>query len=219
MTSPAGSLHPLIPQSLLEAIRNLDTPLDDGLSDLSGELTAKRLGLSHTVAQQIERYEESAHRNQAVPTEEVILIFRLVGRRPDAALVFADAGRRAARYAVRQASTATRLGLRLIPKALRGRLGPSAAARIARDVLRIELTLMPKAEGEAAGGFGASARVAESLATLAGYPGTGCAFYSAGLAELLRVTSGFEGAMVHEQCRSRGDPSCAWRAAEPGGYG
>ncbi|MGQ0702781.1 MAG: hypothetical protein ACT4PM_06580 [Gemmatimonadales bacterium] len=209
----------MIPQSLLEAIRNLDTPLDDGLTDLAGEMTAKRLGLSHTVAQQIERYEESAHRKQVVPTEEVILIFRLVGRRPDAALVFADAGRRAARYAVRQARAATRLGLRLTPKALRPRLGPRAAARIARELLRMELTLTPSRSGETVSGFGASARVAESLATLAGYPGTGCAFYSAGLAELLRVTSGFEGAMVHEQCRGHGHPSCAWRAAEAGGYG
>ena len=61
-------------------------------------------------------------------------------------------------------------------------------------------------------------RLAESMATWAGFPGTGCYFYSAILAELLRVTSGFEGAMVHERCRGRGDDHCVWRAAEAGGY-
>jgi predicted hydrocarbon binding protein len=65
---------------------------------------------------------------------------------------------------------------------------------------------------------GPQVRMTESLATLAGFPGTGCYFYSAVLAELLRVATGFEGAMVHERCLSRGDDHCFWRAAEAGGY-
>lgn len=208
MTSPYG-LYPFIPQSLLEAIRNLDTPLDDGLNELAEEMTAKRLGLSQTVAQQIERYQESAVRKHLVPIEEVILIFRLVGRRPDAALVYSDAGRRAARYAVRAAGAGSRLVLRLAPSPIRRSYGRNTAARLARRLLRIDLELAAS---------GASARVSDSLATLAGFPGSGCAFYSSALAELLRVTGGFEGAMVHEQCRGRGEPYCSWRAAEPGGY-
>ena len=40
----------VIPLSLLEAIRNLDTPVEDGLDERSPELVAKRLGLSSTVA-------------------------------------------------------------------------------------------------------------------------------------------------------------------------
>ena len=174
-------------------------------------MVAKRLGLSQTVAQQIERYQESATRKHLVPVEEVILIFRLVGRRSDAALVYADAGRRAARYAVRASGALPRLLLKLIPKPLRAGPGRRTAARVARRALRIELEV-GRTQSEA------SARVSDSLATLAGYPGTGCAFYGAALAELLRVTTGFEGAMVHEECRGRGDPCCAWRAAEPGGY-
>jgi hypothetical protein len=38
------------------------------------------------------------------------------------------------------------------------------------------------------------------------------------IAELLRVASGFEGAMVHERCRARGDELCVWRGALPEGY-
>src|SRR6185295_10186434 len=115
-------IHALIPLSLLEAIRNLDTPLDDGLNELAGETVSKRLGLSSTVAQQIERYREAVEANGAVPAEEAISVFRLVGRRPDATLVYSDAGRRAARYAARSASGVKRGLRRLLPRRVRRRL-------------------------------------------------------------------------------------------------
>jgi hypothetical protein len=207
--TPSDSVHSLIPQSLLEAIRNLDTPLDDGLNELAGETVSKRLGLSTTVAQQIERYREHAQRNGAVPADEVIQIFRLIGRRPDAALVYADAGRRAARYAARASGMGTRLLLRASPRPLRRRFGTRAAVGLARRLLDLELALTPQAP---------QVRLVESMATQAGFPGTGCHFYSAVVAELLRVLSGFEGAMVHERCRARGDADCFWRAAEAGDY-
>jgi hypothetical protein len=209
----SDALPALIPQSLLEAIRNLDTPLDDGLNELAEEMMAKRLGMSHTVALQIDRYQDSARRKQLVPLDEVILIFRLVGRRPDAALVYADAGRRAARYAVRGAGWGTRAILGVLPGAMRRNSGRGIAARLSHARLGVELERHPRREGEIL-----TARVAESLATRAGYPGTGCAFYGAALAELLRMTSGFEGAMVHEHCRAKGEAYCSWRAVEPGGY-
>jgi hypothetical protein len=207
--TPSDGIHSLIPQSLLEAIRNLDTPLDDGLSELAAETISKRLGLSTTVAQQIERYREHAQRSGAIPAEEVIQIFRLIGRRPDAALVYADAGRRAARYAARSSSGGSRLLLRAGPRPLRRKLGTRVAVRVARRLLGVELELAGRTP---------EVRLAESLATQAGFPGPGCYFYSAVIAELLRVTSGFEGAMVHERCRARGDDQCFWRAAEAGGY-
>jgi hypothetical protein len=169
--------------------------------------------LSQTVALQIERYSSSASRKQGIPDDEVILIFRLVGRRPDAALVYADAGRRAARYAVRTAGLGTRTMLRVAPGPLGRRYGVGAAARLARSRLGVPMERHSLRQGEIV-----TARVTESLATQAGYPGTGCAFYGAALAELLRMTSGFEGAMVHEHCRGQGEPYCSWRAAEPGGY-
>ena len=39
-------VHAIIPLSLLEALRNLDTPVEDGLEELAGEIVSKRLGLS-----------------------------------------------------------------------------------------------------------------------------------------------------------------------------
>lgn len=208
MTHP-DTIHALIPQSLLEAIRNLDTPLDDGLTELAEETVSKRLGLSTTVAQQIERYRESAEHDGSVAAEEAVSVFRLVGRRPDATLVYADAGRRAARYAARAAGMGTRVLLGVSPAPLKRHFGIRSAARAARRMLGLELNLRSGVP---------HVRVTESLATLAGYPGTGCYFYSAVIAELLRVASGFEGAMIHERCRARGDTDCFWRASEAGGY-
>ena len=207
LSSP--TIHALIPLSLLEAIRNLDTPLDDGLNELAGETVSKRLGLSSTVAQQIERYREAVEHNASVPSEEAVSVFRLVGRRPDATLVYSDAGRRAARYAARSAGIGTKMLLGVSPKPLRRRLGAKSAAQVSRKLLGIHLELLPS---------GYQVRLTESLATAAGFPGTGCYFYSAVIAELLRVATGFEGAMVHERCHARGDDHCFWRAAEAGGY-
>lgn len=205
----AATVHPLVPLSLLEAIRNLDTPIDDGLAELAGETVSKRLGLSTTVAQQIERYREQAERRTPVALDEAVSIFRLVGRRPDATLVYSDAGRRAARHTARTGSTGSRLLLSMSPELLKRRFGPRTAARLAQRILDIPVSL---AHGRA------EARLDESLATQAGFAGTGCSFYSALLAELFRVAGGFEGAMVHERCRARGDDHCFWRAAESEGY-
>jgi predicted hydrocarbon binding protein len=203
------TINALIPQSLLEALRNLDTPLDDGLNDLAEETVSKRLGLSTTVAQQIERYRESAEDDGEVPAEEAISVFRLVGRRPDATLVYSDAGRRAARYAARAAGVGTKVLLGVSPGALKRHFGIRSAARVASKLLGLEINLRSG---------NPQVRLKESLATRAGFPGPGCYFYSAVIAELLRVASGFEGAMIHERCRALGDDHCFWRATEAGGY-
>ena len=165
--------------------------------------------MSSTVAQQIDRYREDAGRNLPIETEEAVSIFRLVGRRPDAALVFADAGRRAARYVARARGRMVQLLVRASPRGMRRRLGDRSARRAARRHLGLELDLDHGSP---------ELRLAETLATRAGYPGSGCYFYSAVIAELLRLASGFEGAMIHERCRARGDELCVWRGALPEGY-
>ena len=59
-----------VPLTLLEAIRNLDTPVNDGLELLSPELIGKRLGLSATVQAQIARYTEQLERGETVSRDE-----------------------------------------------------------------------------------------------------------------------------------------------------
>ena len=161
------------------------------------------------MAAQIERYEEERERNGGVPRDEAIGVFRLVGRRPDASLAFADAGRRAARYAADGAGAWTRTIMKVAPASLSQTLGFGAAARLARRRFEAELR---------GAGRSAEVRIDDPLSIAALPGGDGCTFYGSMFAELVRVLAGMEGAMSHERCRGRGDPACVWRWAEAEGY-
>jgi hypothetical protein len=194
----------LVPLSLLEAIRNLDTPVEDGLDELAEEIVVRRLGLSPTVAAQIQRYRATAEREGTVELDEVVSVLRLVSRRPDAALVFADAGRRAARYAARSRGRSARTFARMSPAGMARRLSLGVASRLARQVFGGELRA-PAHDTEV--------RMTDPLSILAVPDGAACTFYGAAYGELLRCLTAFEGAMLHERCRSRGDDACVWRSA------
>jgi hypothetical protein len=204
------SVPAILPLAILEAVQNIDTPADDGLGALEHELAAKRLGLSPTVAAQVKRYRERAEAGEDLDRDEALAVFRLVGRRPDAELVFADAGRRAARYAARERGSGARALAAVSPGKLATSVRMRTAARLAERWLLIELRSsqgVPRAE---AGG--------ESPALAAGEDGVGCRFYSAALAELLRLVADYEGVMIHEACRMRGDARCIWRGERAQGY-
>lgn len=204
--SVPSTVNAIVPLALLEAIRNLDTPLDDGLSaELAAETFTKRLGLSSTVAAQIQRYRDMVDRGTAVPDEEAVQVFRLVGRRSDATLVYSDAGRRAARLAARRFGGQPGALGRVFPKTTRRRMGVKAAARAIKRAFGVELNADPA---------GPWATMTESLASRAGFEGPGCFFYASLIGEALRVASGFEGSMIHEKCRSRSDDACRWKAAD-----
>src|SRR5436189_129889 len=78
---------------------------------------------------QVQRYGTAAGGEGTVEFDEVVSVLRLVGRRPDAPLVFADAGRRAARYAARSRSRSARTLARVSPARLARRVSLRAAAR------------------------------------------------------------------------------------------
>lgn len=199
----APAVPALIPLSLLEAIRNLDTPVEDGLADYAEDIVSRRLGLSTTVAAQIQRYKETADRDGTVPADEVISVLRLVGRRPDAGLAFADAGRRAARYAARARGRSAQAFFRVSPGAVGRRMASRAVRKVAAAVFRGELAAhTPDTE----------VRMRAPLSILAMPDGSACGFYGAVYGELLRYMTGFEGAVVHERCEARGDDGCLWRA-------
>jgi hypothetical protein len=199
---PKPSVPALIPLSLLEAIRNLDTPVEDGLDELAAEIAVRRLGLSPTVAAQIQRYRQAADRGTAVHLDETISVLRLVGRRVDAPLVFADAGRRAARYAAKNRGKRTLL--RVAPGGVGRRLALRSAARITRNVFGGELKPRPQ---------DIEVRMQSPLSIAALPTGEACVFYGSVYQELLRSMTGFEGALLHERCRSRGEDACVWRTA------
>lgn len=201
---PKPLVPALIPLSLLEAIRNLDTPVEDGLDELAAEIVVRRLGLSPTVAAQIQRYRQAADRGTTVHLDETISVLRLVGRRVDAALVFADAGRRAARYAARNRGKSSRTLLRMAPGEVGRRLALRSAARITRRVFGGELKPRPQ---------DIEVQMQSPLSIEALPTGEACVFYGSVYQELLRSLTGFEGALLHERCRSRGEEACVWRTA------
>jgi hypothetical protein len=201
---PKPSVPALIPLSLLEAIRNLDTPVEDGLDELAEEIVVRRLGLSPTVAAQIQRYRQAAERGGTVELDETISVLRLVGRRPDAALVFADAGRRAARYAAKTRGRSSRTLAKVSPRGVARRLALRSAAALARTIFDGEL----KSRSQAV-----EVRMSAPLSIVALPTGEACLFYGSVYQELLRGLTGFEGALIHERCRSRGDDACMWRTA------
>jgi hypothetical protein len=201
---PKPSVPALIPLSLLEAIRNLDTPVEDGLDELAEEIVVRRLGLSPTVAAQIQRYKQAAERGGAVELDETVSVLRLVGRRGDANLVFADAGRRAARYAAKTRGRSSRTLARVSPRRVARRLALRSAARLARAVFGGELK--PRTQD-------VEFRMNAPLSIVALPTGEACVFYGSVYQELLRGLTGFEGALIHEGCRSRGDDACVWRTA------
>ena len=195
-------VHSIVPLAVLEAVKNLDTPVEDGLTEFAEELLVKRLGLSPTVQMQLEEYEQLARKDARVEGSHVEALLRLVGRRPDADLVFADAGRRAARRAVRRMSGLSRLAARTAPRLF----GHRAARRAAHAVLGAELGREQRLP---------VARVRDPIAIQATPDGAACGFYGAGLVELLRLLVGYEGAMLHVECRARGGAGCEWRAVGP----
>jgi hypothetical protein len=201
--APTSAVSAVLPLAVLEALRGLDRPAPDAFDEVHVELTAKRLGLSQTVAAEIERLERLDRRGNGVAVAELSALLRLATRRQDAALIFSDAGRRAARRALRQLPGVVRLGQTTLPRGLRRNLGLRLARRVAARVLG--MTLVVDASVPVATLTESHARVTE--------PGPACGFFAAALAELLRCTIGFDGAMVHVACRGRGDAQCTWRAA------
>src|SRR5256885_710090 len=69
------------PLAVLEAVKNLDTPVEDGLSEFAEELLSKRLGLSDTVAMQLREYEGMVRRGAPADRAHVQGVVGLGGGR------------------------------------------------------------------------------------------------------------------------------------------
>src|SRR5438477_11444751 len=134
-------VHSIVPLAVLEAVKNLDTPVEDGLTEFADELLVKRLGLSTTVQMQLTEFEQLVRKDARVEPAHVEALLRLVGRRPDADLVFADAGRRAARRAVRRMAGTAPLAAHSAPRVS----GHTAAPRAARRALTSAPARQPSA--------------------------------------------------------------------------
>jgi hypothetical protein len=206
LVSKPAAVPAALPLGLLEAIRNLDTPVvEDGLELTAQDAAFRRLGLSSTLAAQIARYRQAAERQATVTDDELVSVLRLAGRRSDAGLVFADAGRRAARYALRSGGGSGQTLARLFGR----RLANRAVRRLLARYFRGEFVSK---------GPVPEVRMAQPLSVTATPDGGACAFYGAAYLEVLRQLTKFEGTMAHERCVGRGDATCVWRAERADKY-
>jgi predicted hydrocarbon binding protein len=198
-----ATVDALLPLSLLEAVRNVDTPSDQLDTEYVGELRNKRLGLSDTVYAQIKRHTESARKGQRTGQDEAIALAKLIGRRPDAEAVFRAAGRHMARQSYGTISPVIRKMMRLLPSAMARPLAYRHAKKIAARYLNGKVRRV--------GSF-LLFDVPRSI-TIGAAPGSlGCTYYESALRELLLLLIGSIGAVEHVRCSARGEGSCEWRA-------
>ncbi len=197
-----STVDALLPLSLLEAVRDVDKPVDLD-HEFVDELRNKRLGLSDTVYLQIKRYADSVRKGQRAQHDESVALARLIGRRPDAEAVFRAAGRYLAREAYRTINPITRRMLRILPSVM---ARPLALRRTRAIALRYANGTVRRV-----GGY-VLLDVPRSV-TLNTAPGSiGCAYYEAMLRELLALMIGGIGSVDHVRCAGRDEGSCEWRA-------
>ncbi len=201
-------VNAIIPLALLRTLKDLDRTDPVDLEEYAEEVAPKRFGTSATVLAQIERFEKLVKRGVAVEADEVVQLFTLVGRRNDAELVFSQAGRVAANVMLLQTSAASRFVHRAGQVVARQRVSLTRAKKLAGRLLGASV-ISNETDGVVA--------VANGPLTDAAPDGKPCEFFGAALAELLRKCTDFEGAMLHNLCRARGDEACSWQSASGNG--
>ncbi len=193
----------LLPLSLLEAVRNVDTPSDQFDTEYVDELRNKRFGLSDTVYTQIKRHTEAVRRRQRIDKDEAIALAKLIGRRPDAEAVFRAAGRFMGRESYHTVPAISRKMMRLLPSALARPLAFRRARKIAARYLNGNVRRV--------GSF-LLLEVPRSIMVGTAPGAIGCAYYEAAFRELLLLLIGSIGAVEHVRCIGRGEGTCEWRA-------
>jgi hypothetical protein len=194
--------------AILESMRAQDVPAPDGLDEFHADLTTKRLGMSHTVSRQIDRYREMAAQNRRVDRQEVVALLELAARRKDADLLFADAGRRAASRASQGVSKGMRRMWAWLPAFAGRRFGVRLASRVLRGIFDVALER---------DGHGFEAHAADHSVAQAAPHGGACAFYGSAIAATLREFTDFDGAVLHQECRANGASVCRWNTGHPKG--
>ena len=202
-SATSAPVDPLVPLSLLEAVRNVDSPIEDFEAELVGDLRNKRLGLSDTVYMQIRRFSDAVKRNQRASHDEVAGIAKLIGRRPDAEAVFRSAGRFLASEAYQTISPVSRRLMLVLPSLLSRPITLRHMRRIALRYCNGRVSRV---------GSSIYLEVASSVTQDAAPRSTGCSYYEAGLKELLRLLVNSVGSVEHYRCATRSEGTCSWRA-------
>ncbi len=199
----SATVDALLPLSLLEAVRTLDTPAGDDDAEYVDELRSKRLGLSDTVYAQIRRYTEAAKRNERLPMSEAVGIARLIGRRPDADRIFRDGGTWLANQVHNRIARPVRWIIRFLPSIV--------ARPLAFRQTRLVAERYYNGSIERVGSFVLLA-VPESPTAGSAPNAAGCVYYEASLGVILQKLLDAGGRIEHVRCADKGDGVCQWRA-------
>lgn len=195
----------LLPLSFLEAVRNVDSPVEDFEAELVSDLRNKRLGLSDTVYNQIRRFTDAVKRNQRTSHDEAVALARLLGRRADAEAVFRAAGRHLACEAYQTLSGFSRRMMLILPSLLARPIALGKARRLAKRYMNGRISRVGSH-------IYLEVTQAESVTLDTAPRSVGCTYYEAGLKELLRLLVNNVGAVEHVRCSSRQEGTCSWRA-------
>jgi len=193
----------LLPLSFLEAVRHVDSPVEDFEAELVGDLRNKRLGLSDTIYMQIKRFNDAVKRGQRTGFDEAVGLARLLGRRPDAEAVFRVAGRHLASESYQTIGGLSRALMRVLPNFLARPLALSHSRRLAKRYLQGRISRV---------GTHVYLEVDRSVTVNTAPRSVGCTYYEASLKELLRLLVNGVGAVEHVRCAARSEGACAWRA-------
>ncbi len=202
-SATSAPIDPLVPLSLLEAVRNVDSPIEDFEAELVGDLRNKRLGLSDTVYMQIRRFTDAVKRNHRASHDEVAGIAKLIGRRPDAEAVFRAAGRFLAKDAYQTISPISRRLMLVLPSLLSRPIALRHTTKIARRYFNGHVSRV---------GSSIYLEVQHSVTQDSAPRSTGCSYYESGLKELLRLLVNSVGSVEHHRCATRSEGTCSWRA-------
>lgn len=197
-------IPPALPLALLESVRAQDRPLEILEDEDVTVSLPRRLGLSDVVFEQIRRYQQALDAGRKIPLAELMGLLKLVLRRPDAATLLHDAGRRYARWRLRRRKRAVAATVRALPRRLMFRSARRAARKLMRGMI---------------GAVGVSStrpfdiRLSDSL--VAGLHPQACALYTGALHEVVLQYGGDGGRSVaHAMCKARGDDACQWIVEE-----
>ena len=198
-----ATVDALLPLSLLEAVRDVDTPEGVLEAEFVDELRNKRFGLSDTVYTQIKRYTEAVRKNQRTAQDEAVALARLIGRRPDAEAVLRAAGRYLAHEAYHTVPAATRTMVHVMPSFVSRPMALRRVRRLSQRYLNATVRRV---------GTYILLEVPRSVTLGVAPASAGCTFYEATLRELMRLLIGATGAVEHTRCAGRGEGACEWRA-------
>ncbi len=199
----ASTVNARIPLALLEAIRRIDTPADTADTEYVTELRNKRLGLSDTVYTQIRRYTDAMKRGQRIPFAEAEGLGTLIGRRPDAATLFHNAGMILAEAIYDSISPTTRGTIRAMPGFISRPVALKQIVSVSEKFFEGSL--------DRTGSF-LSLKVPDSVTVNGAPKSAGCVFYETAFRQILKVLIDAGEQVDHVHCAQRGEGVCEWRA-------